>query len=570
MKVLMLLVLLLSGLMTSAQVNNPGTQPTGCGVNNPNAQSVGCGVQSAGTIQPGSPGFLPTTGVTNNITNLALQSQALATTPWTPVGVTAVAPTVTNNAAVAPDSTTTATGITMPTVVVTGSRSFVYQQFDGLTAPGPYTCSGYAKGAVGNEDFWMVTSNQFFTGVHIHTTTAWQRFQFTWVNQTSTNYLEIGTDLVDPHQSMTNAQTIYLWGVQCVVGQYPGFYIPTTTVAVTASQTTPLPANIAFRDFTTLTAFSSGAAITSPSGSTYKATGVAAPRVRTSGKIGATYYAPLACNSLAGTWNGICIYNSTNLTAWTDPGATINAAITNTASTWKDHYLLHPTLSPSCSIDTYCLYYSATTSGGNHPSIGLAHSADMQHWTDYGSNPVINDTTAGALGQLTQNMLPSVIQIGSTLYLYAATGCVANCSNFIVYWTSPASDGINWTYGGVALSPPGSGDWNVGKGIIDPMVFQNSHGFYEMVYTSNGNFPNGNLQQIGYAISADGVNFYNYQAAPLLKTGTTAFPGTLPVVITYIGDALLYSDGTTFYVYSDAADSPVTGNWGYVATMVDH
>jgi len=54
----------------------------------------------------------------------------------------------------------------------------------------------------------------------------------------------------------------------------------------------------------------------------------------------------------------------------------------------------------------------------------------------------------------------------------------------VVYWTSPVADGLTWTFGGIALLPSGSADWDNAFFVIDPFVFKNSHGFYEMAFTA--------------------------------------------------------------------------------------
>jgi len=96
--------------------------------------------------------------------------------------------------------------------------------------------------------------------------------------------------------------------------------------------------------------------------------------------------------------------------------------------------------------------------------------------------------------------LPSIITIGAQLVMY--TSIINNNGNMVVYWTSPVADGLTWTFGGIALLPSGSADWDNAFFVIDPFVFKNSHGFYEMAFTAETTGPS--AQKVGYAISADG------------------------------------------------------------------
>jgi hypothetical protein len=511
---------------------------------------------------PGSPGFLSTCSSTFSITNNVLQSQAFTTSPWVTNGTVVSAPTITANSTTAPDSTTTASTLALPAVSGTGARSFVYQQITSLFTPYSYTADVYVKGVAGGETIWLTIANgASFAETKVIATTSWQRVSVTWPVGAGNQFLEIGVDLTDGTQTPTAAQSVYIWGAQLAGGSAEWPYIPTTSAAVTQTPAVNCPASVAFRDFSTLTYYS-GNPITPQNTAVYNAGGTANPFMRPWSKIGATYYAMTNC-TVAGanraTWPYQCLYTGSGPDAWTDYAAG-NPVITTSAGTWRDHYMLHGAIAPSgtCSYDTWCYYVSAMDAS-NHSSIGVFSSPDQHTWTDHGQL-----TLAG----VSDPSLPSVIQIGSLLYLYSSIN--DNAGAYLVYWTSPVGNGTasGWTFRGTALNPTLATDWDglsgVNEiGVIDTHVFLNSHGFYELAYTAliNG----GAAQKIGYAVSNDGKTWWKYQAAPILVSNTPAYPGTIP----YIGDVFFFQDGTNFHMLFNYDDA-ISLSAGVDSIMVDH
>ena len=318
------------------------------------------------------------------------------------------------------------------------------------------------------------------------------------------------------------------------------------------------PAGIAFRDFSSANYVSQ---ITYQTGGSYIDGGVSDPRIASWAYISGTYYGLAACTATGYHWQNICLFRGTPL-SWT-LDTTDSPVATYSSSTYRDHWLLHPSWAPACSVATYCAYYSSLDASG-HTSISLITSPNGTTWTQYAGNPIIPYTGGGGYNN---PQLPSVIlsNDGTQLIMHTGSDCLSNgtCTGPIIYWTSPVADGINWTFGGVSLPVPISGDWDYTWSILDPEVFRNGHGFCEMVYTSFINSGE-SLQNLGYAVSQDCKKFYKYQTATILTQSSSGYTGTLP----YIGDATLFEDGIRLYFLYDTGNGSVI-NVGQGAFMVD-
>ncbi|WP_043331766.1 phage head spike fiber domain-containing protein [Methylosinus sp. LW4] len=320
----------------------------------------------------------------------------------------------------------------------------------------------------------------------------------------------------------------------------PGF-IPTGTSHDFTSPNPIWPTTASvppFRDFGNFSPYASNP-ITAANTGAYNSNGVGNPYARENAKIGSTYFAlTQAAPSSANNWINLALYTSTNPPlSWT-PAAS-NPAITHSAGQWDDNYLLHPDIIPSPQGDgTLWAYYSACSSAG--PTTGawgiglIKSSADGQTWTKYGLviGPSANASNPG---------LPTVIKIGSTYYLYCCDN--GNVSTKIVYFTSP--DGVTWTYGGVALGAPSANQWDrYRSGIIDPWISKNKHGFYEMTYSAIFGFTeHASGQEIGYAVSADGVNWTYYNNGPLFYGHGIYYTGNVSLFeVPGVGEYYLYTD----------------------------
>lgn len=177
------------------------------------------------------------TPVTGTV-NLILQSQALGTTPWGIVGVTAAGPTVTNNTTdvTAPDGSNTATKCVFPATTGSNQVTAVYQNVDVLLGQ-TYTWSAWMRGTGAQTFYWdMDVGGAWSSGSAVQTlslTSSWQRFTFTvtpGVGEATTFVL--GSDTRTGHANEANmaAQTIYVWGVQLELGSVATGYVPTAAL----------------------------------------------------------------------------------------------------------------------------------------------------------------------------------------------------------------------------------------------------------------------------------------------------------------------------------------------------
>lgn len=140
-------------------------------------------------------------------TNFCLQSNSLATSPWTPENLVAAAPTITNNTTdvVDPAGGNTASKVVIPAVLLS-QFSFVRQ---GVTpGSGSNRISFYARVLSGTGTTYLTDSTNVAT---INLTSSWQRFS---IASTGSVNLDIGTNTLNVGQSATSAVTVYIWDVQ--------------------------------------------------------------------------------------------------------------------------------------------------------------------------------------------------------------------------------------------------------------------------------------------------------------------------------------------------------------------
>jgi hypothetical protein len=180
----------------------------------------------------GQLGMLDEASVANNV----LQSEALDNVAWTLDKDSAPrTPTVTANAAAAPDGTITAERVQF---VATSSG---ISQFSGIfqanaCPAGTDTGSFYVKS---HDGVTTGVVDLAMTGavVAVSYSGSWTRVIDPGVALGAASVLEIGNLSVVNGGLARNAADLDVWGAQCEISPYPSSYIPTTTVAVTRSAT---------------------------------------------------------------------------------------------------------------------------------------------------------------------------------------------------------------------------------------------------------------------------------------------------------------------------------------------
>ena len=170
--------------------------------------------------------------------NLALQSQTIATSPWaaTHGGGAASDPSPTNNQAAAPDGTNTATLVSFPAIAGAGQYSYLYLPI--TTAAGTYAVSFWARTVSGTGTLW--SQGTLGQGVSTALTTTWKRVVQSGTSVTGTFYIVLGPDQQnDASQQPTTqpALSVYLWGVQLEPGSSPTPYHATAGTAYSGPAT---------------------------------------------------------------------------------------------------------------------------------------------------------------------------------------------------------------------------------------------------------------------------------------------------------------------------------------------
>jgi len=252
---------------------------------------------------------------------------------------------------------------------------------------------------------------------------------------------------------------------------------------------------IAMRDFSGLTRYVGNPILnygTYPFGTV---TGIGGPFLRYETKIGTTWYAMVQTDVL----EYFVLATSTDLIEWTLGDKKIEKSV----GSWDNSFLVTPSFFKIGNL-WHC-YYSAHNSS-HVDQIGLATSSDFLTWTKYGTTPVFSSSQDN-----NRNVgIPNVIKIGDIYYLYYTsykwtTYPAVDISDIKINYAT-SSDGINWTFGGTALSSE-EGNWC--NTFIDSYVIYNAAGYYEMVYSRSG--AENNTQGFGYAISKDGINWVKFK-----------------------------------------------------------
>lgn len=169
-------------------------------------------------------------------TNLVLYSQDMANATWAAANSGAAAPTVTGNAAIAPDGTMTAARVDMPAV----SALQYSVKYQGITTPGAgvYTVSVWLKAVSGSPKIYLGQTTDSVTYESVlcaPTTSAWTRYSVTSTSLGSGigDFVQLGVDTRDSGENPQGASSVYVWGWQVEAGSYASSYFPTTSSTAT-------------------------------------------------------------------------------------------------------------------------------------------------------------------------------------------------------------------------------------------------------------------------------------------------------------------------------------------------
>lgn len=169
---------------------------------------------------------------TSGRTNYMLYSQALANAAWVKEnsGGAIVSPTTTDNYALAPDCTMTATRIQIP--ATSGVEySDLFQQNVAWTGVSTSHCL-YVKGTLtdGTADFAHFNGGAWVNMALPFVSSGWTLVKSENNNVTG-GYLKIGNNSVQNGGVARAANDILVWGVQATIGATCAGYIPTTSTA---------------------------------------------------------------------------------------------------------------------------------------------------------------------------------------------------------------------------------------------------------------------------------------------------------------------------------------------------
>ena len=116
-------------------------------------------------------------------------------------------------------------------------------------------------------------------------------------------------------------------------------------------------------------------------------------------------------------------------------------------------------------------------------------------------------------------------------------------------------------------------------GLVDPWVWKNRHGFYEMLYTAVTdtayigccvNVHGG--QAVGYAVSTDAINWYKYTSYPVVSLEAN-YPGQ-SMLASSCGDPTANNGTAGNNSVVEVGDTlyytPICVNGGWLFTMPDY
>jgi hypothetical protein len=300
---------------------------------------------------------------------------------------------------------------------------------------------------------------------------------------------------------------------------------------------------VVFRDFSKLVAHP-GNPITLTNEIPSNAGSTDTSYVRTTYKIGDTYYSITQGASADGQWKYFNLYTSPDMIAW----AIHPSSPVLTAGPADNNFIIHP-----CIIKMGDLWYLYCSNGAR---ILLATSPDFINWAWHANSPVYTGNPAGEQSA----SIPNVLMVGGALTMYYWTGDTSADRVVEMEYATATPDGLTWTYGGSAINRLPT-DWDYGSQYsgYDPWVIENDRGFYEMVHTEMS--PTGH-QRHGYAVSEDGHTWYKFHGPILSPSGVAGTWNQLA-----LGDGCLVVTGDEVRVY--CVGESATAWQGGLYTMSD-
>jgi predicted GH43/DUF377 family glycosyl hydrolase len=150
----------------------------------------------------------------------------------------------------------------------------------------------------------------------------------------------------------------------------------------------------------------------------------------------------------------------------------------------------------------------------------LACCVDLQaqvHWSHYPQNPVLDFGPAGSWDARTA-FLPFVIKSNDTLKMWYSGTAISQIFTIPEIGYAWSLDGVNWNRSANPVLPKRPGKWDDG-GTAQATVLQDGDTL-RMWYTGAGADPT-EFQDIGFAISTDGIHWTKYQGNPILESPDT-------------------------------------------------
>jgi predicted GH43/DUF377 family glycosyl hydrolase len=205
------------------------------------------------------------------------------------------------------------------------------------------------------------------------------------------------------------------------------------------------------------------------------------------------------------------------------------------SGSWDDTYVSHPSVIYANGM--YRMWYTGNT-GDNYFKIGYATSPDGLTWTKYGGNPVLDIDP----GQWDSHRAysPTVLYASGSYHMwYVGYDNSGSFNVKIGYATSP--DGITWARSpsNPVLNLGGGGEWDSQR-VYAPFV-RFDGGMFHMWYSGY----NGASYRIGYATSADGESWARHPSNPILSPGSGGTWDDSRV----FGSSLVYDGSTYFMAY---------------------